>query len=210
MPVVTLDDAAHAHPLADALVAGGVACVEITLRTPAGIRAISALAGRGDLLVGAGTVVNADQVDLAAAAGATFVISPGLGIDVLDRAAELGLAVVPGVATPSEVQAAQLGGLDHVKLFPGAVLGGLAMLDALAGPFPDMRFMPSGGVSPANLGAYLSHPSVYSAGCSWIATRADIAARRFDRIRALAEEAARAVPRRDDASPRRVGIAVTS
>jgi len=190
MPIVTLDDADHAHPLADALLAGGVSCVEVTLRTPAGIRAIEALAGLGDLLVGAGTVVDASQVDLAADAGAAFVVSPGLGLDVLHRARERGLAVLPGVATPSEVQAAVLHGLERVKLFPAGVLGGLGLIDALLGPFPRVGFMPSGGVSAANLGAYLAHPAVFSAGCSWIATRADIAAGRFDEIRALAGAAA--------------------
>ena len=193
MPIVTLDDADHAHPLADALLAGGVSCVEVTLRTPAGIRAIERLAGRDDLLVGAGTVLNAAHVDLAADAGAAFVVSPGLGLDVLARAGERGLAVLPGVATPSEVQAAVLHGLERVKLFPAGVIGGLGLIEALAGPFPEVSFMPSGGVSAANLGAYLAHPAVFSAGCSWIATRSDIADGRFDRIRSLAREAASAV-----------------
>jgi 2-dehydro-3-deoxyphosphogluconate aldolase/(4S)-4-hydroxy-2-oxoglutarate aldolase len=193
MPIVTLDDAAHAHPLADALLAGGISCVEVTLRTPAGIRAVERLAGREKVLVGAGTVVNAAQVDLAADAGAAFVVSPGLGLDVLERARERGLAVLPGVATPSEVQAAVLHGLERVKLFPAGVLGGLGLIDAIAGPFPRVSFMPSGGVSAANLGAYLAHPAVFSAGCSWIATRADIAAGRFDHIGALAAAATSAV-----------------
>jgi 2-dehydro-3-deoxyphosphogluconate aldolase/(4S)-4-hydroxy-2-oxoglutarate aldolase len=186
MPIVTLDEAENALPLADALLSGGIACIEVTLRTPAGIRAIERLAARPELLVGAGTVVNAAQVDLAADAGAAFVVSPGLGLDVVERARERGVALLPGVATPSEVQTAVLNGIDRVKLFPAGALGGLTLIDAIAGPFPQVSFMPSGGVSAANLGAYLAHPAVFSAGCSWIATRADIASGRFDRIRALA------------------------
>lgn len=186
MPIVTLDDADNAHPLADALLAGGIGCIEVTLRTPAGLLAVESLASRGDLLVGAGTVISADDVDRAADAGASFVVSPGLGLDVLDRARERGVVVLPGVATPSEVQAAVLHGLARVKLFPAESLGGLGLIDALAGPFSGVSFMPSGGVSPSNLGAYLAHPAVFSAGCSWIATRGDIAARRFDEIRTLA------------------------
>jgi len=193
MPIVTLDDPRQAHPLADSLLAGGISCVEVTLRTPAGIRAIELLAAREELLVGAGTVVNAAQVDLAADAGAAFVVSPGLGLDVLERARERGLAVLPGVASASEVQAAVLQGLERVKLFPAGVLGGLGLIDAIAGPFPQVSFMPSGGVSAANLGAYLAHPAVFSAGCSWIATRGDIAAGRFDDIRAFAASASSAV-----------------
>ncbi|MCU1404608.1 MAG: keto-deoxy-phosphogluconate aldolase [Glaciihabitans sp.] len=186
MPIVTLDNAELAHPLADALVEGGIFCVEVTLRTPAGIRAIELLATRGDLLVGAGTVTDAAQVDVVADAGANFAVSPGLGLDVLERARERGLALLPGIATPSELQAAVLHGLNRVKLFPAGVLGGLGLIDALAGPFPDVTFMPSGGVSPTNLANYLAHPAVFSAGCSWIATRADIAAGKFDDIRTLA------------------------
>lgn len=183
IPIITIDDEARAHPLADALLAGGISCAEITLRTPAGIHAIERLAGRGDMFIGAGTVLSAEHVDQAADAGASFVISPGLGLDVLERSRERGLICIPGINTASELQLAVLHGLNHVKLFPAEVIGGLSLIDALRGPFPQIKFMPSGGLSVENLGNYLAHPAVFSAGCSWVATRSDIANGRFDRIR---------------------------
>ncbi|POX66061.1 keto-deoxy-phosphogluconate aldolase, partial [Microbacterium sp. Ru50] len=147
VPVVVLHDAADAHPLADALVAGGIRCAEITLRTAAGIDAIRALRDRGDILVGAGTVVDPDQVDAVVEAGAAFAVSPGFDADVVDRCAERGLPIVPGVATASDIQAALRRGLRYLKLFPAGLVGGLAAVRAFAGPFPDVRFLPSGGVS---------------------------------------------------------------
>ncbi|GAA3882859.1 hypothetical protein GCM10022381_26400 [Leifsonia kafniensis] len=191
IPIITIDDASQADALADALLAGGIGCAEITLRTDAGIRAIERLTGRADILVGAGTVVSAEDVDRAADAGASFVVSPGLGLDVLERSQERGLAVIPGIATASELQTAVLHGLRFVKLFPAAAIGGLALIDAFGGPFPQVRFMPSGGVSMDNLGGYLAHPAVFAAGCSWVATRSDIANGRFDHISAQASAASR-------------------
>lgn len=191
MPIVTIDDASHADRLASALVGGGIACAEVTLRTEAGLEAIARLAGRDDIVVGAGTVLSSDDVDRAADAGASFVVSPGFGLDVVTRAQERGIPVVPGVMTPSDVQAAVLLGVDRLKLFPAAAAGGLALLDAFSGPFPAVRFMVSGGVAPDNLASYLAHPMVFSAGSSWIATRASIAAGRFEDIRNLAAAASR-------------------
>jgi 2-dehydro-3-deoxyphosphogluconate aldolase / (4S)-4-hydroxy-2-oxoglutarate aldolase len=183
VPVAVIDDAATAAPLADALVAGGLPCLEITLRTPEAEAAIRAIAGRRDILVGAGTVVTPEHVDRAAQAGASFVVSPGLSIDVVRRAEELGLPAIPGIATASDVQAAVRAGLHAVKLFPADILGGLGILDALAAPFPDMRFMPSGGINAANAADYLVHPAVFAVSGSWMIPRALIAERDFDQIR---------------------------
>jgi len=185
VPVIVLDDAADAGPLADALLAGGIDCAEITLRTPAGLAAVQALAHRDDILVGAGTVLTAAQTDEAVAAGARFVVSPGLGLDVVSRAQQLGVAVLPGVATATELQTAAAAGLGAVKFFPAGALGGLGMLDALAGPFPGMRFMPSGGVTAENAADYLAHPSVFAVGGSWMVPRTLIGAGRFAEITAL-------------------------
>ena len=185
VPVIVLNDAADAGPLADALLAGGIDCAEITLRTPAGLAAVQALAHRDDILVGAGTVLTAMQTDEAVAAGARFVVSPGLGLDVVSRAQQLGVAVLPGVATATELQTAAAAGLGAVKFFPAGALGGLGMLDALAGPFPGIRFMPSGGVTAENAADYLAHPSVFAVGGSWMVPRTLIGAGRFAEITAL-------------------------
>ncbi len=190
VPVVVIDDAAHADRLADALLDGGIACAEITLRTPAGLAAIRRLSHRGDILVGAGTIVNPDDVDAAVDAGAEFLVSPGFGIEVARRARARGVALLPGVATASELQAAVAAGISSVKLFPAEALGGIVMLDALGGPFPQARFMPSGGITLEKAGGYLDHPAVFAVGGSWIAPRAQIAAGDF---RAITESAARTV-----------------
>lgn len=188
VPVVVLDDVAQAEPLGDALVAGGLPCAEVTFRTAAGEAALEALAARGDLLVGAGTVLTAAQVDRAVDAGAAFIVSPGLSAEVVRRAQERGVTALPGTATASEVQAAVNLGLEAVKLFPARILGGTDMLDALCGPFPGMRFMPSGGVTLASAGEYLQHPAVLAVGGSWMVPRSRIAAGDFDAIRSLTEE----------------------
>ena len=174
--VVVLDDADHAVPLADALVSGGIRSIEVTLRTDAGLRAIERLAGRTDLLVGAGTVLNPGDVDRAVSAGARFLVCPGYAHPVVVRAREHGVCVVPGVATASEIQAAVADGLDALKLFPAGLIGGLDAIVAFAGPFPRVRFMPSGGVTAGNAAAYLAHPSVFAVGGSWMVPRQQILA----------------------------------
>jgi 2-dehydro-3-deoxyphosphogluconate aldolase/(4S)-4-hydroxy-2-oxoglutarate aldolase len=190
VPVVVIDEPAHAEALADALVAGGLPCAEITFRTPAAEAAIHNIAARGDILVGAGTVLSAAQVDRAVDAGARFVVSPGFGIDVVTRARERGIAVLPGVATASEIQAAVGAGLDAVKFFPAEQSGGLDMLGALSAPFPGLRFMPSGGVSPTSAARYLAHPAVFAVGGSWMVPRAAVAAGDFETVRRLTRETA--------------------
>jgi 2-dehydro-3-deoxyphosphogluconate aldolase/(4S)-4-hydroxy-2-oxoglutarate aldolase len=189
VPVVVLDDAADAPALGDALAAGGLPCVEITLRTPAGEAAIARLAARPDLVVGAGTVLGVDQLERAVAAGARFVVSPGLDVAVVRRARELGVVALPGVATATEAMTALGEGLDAVKLFPAGPLGGTAMISALAGPFPRLRFVPTGGIAAADLPAYLAHPSVLAVGGSWVAPRALVRERRFEEVTRMAAEA---------------------
>ena len=190
VPVIVLDDAAHAEPLVAALAAGGVRAIEITFRTEAGEAAIRAVAGTPDFVVGAGTVLTPSDVDRAADAGATFVVSPGLDESVLERATDLGIAALPGVATATEVQRALRLGLDAVKLFPAKQLGGVAMVAALAGPFPTVRIMPSGGVTVDDAPAYLAQPTVFAISGGWIASRAAIADGDFDGIEIRARQAA--------------------
>lgn len=168
VPVVVLEDAADATPLADALVAGGIPVAEVTFRTAAAPEAIEALAGREDLLVGAGTVVTPQQVDRAVAAGARFIVSPGLLPEVVRRAQELDVAIVPGAVTPSEIMTALSLGLDTVKFFPANVYGGPSAIKALGAPFSQVKFVPTGGVSAENLDQYLSLPNVIAAGGSWM------------------------------------------
>jgi 2-dehydro-3-deoxyphosphogluconate aldolase/(4S)-4-hydroxy-2-oxoglutarate aldolase len=188
VPVVVLDDPGIANDLADALVAGGIPCAEITFRTPAGLEALKELRGRTDLLLGAGTVLSATDVDLAADAGARFIVSPGFGADVVARCRERGVTAISGVATASELQAAVGAGLRHVKFFPAEQAGGLPMLSALSGPFPEVRFMPSGGLRPDNMNTYLDHPAVFAAGGSWMVPRAEIVAGNFQEIARLCAE----------------------
>lgn len=193
LPVLKLDDAGRATAIADALVAGGVPTVEVTLRTEAGAEAIAALAGRTDITVGAGTVLTPEQVDRVADAGAEFVVSPGFDPDVVARTLQRGLLPVPGIATPSELQAALRAGLDLVKVFPVAVLGGPSMLGALAAPFPGVRFLPSGGITLQTAPDYLALPTVLAVGGSWMVPADAIAAGRFDEVERACRETADAL-----------------
>ncbi|CAM3506064.1 bifunctional 4-hydroxy-2-oxoglutarate aldolase/2-dehydro-3-deoxy-phosphogluconate aldolase [Isoptericola cucumis] len=169
VPVVVVDGADQGARLADALVAGGLPVAEITLRTAGGIDAIRAVARtQPDVVVGAGTVTTADQVDAVADAGARYVVSPGLSEAVVRRAQHHGLPVLPGVATPTEIMAALDLGLDVVKLFPASVVGGPAAIKAFSAPFPGLRFVPTGGVGAANLGDYLGLAPVLAVGGSWM------------------------------------------
>lgn len=170
VPLAAPVDAAEAAALADGLVAGGIGIVEVALRTEHAMDALRTIAGRGDLVVGAGTVLDAEQARAAVDAGARFLVSPGLSASVVEVAQAAGIAALPGIMTPSEVMAARDLGLREVKLFPAGVAGGLALLDAYASVFADMRFMPSGGVSEATLAAHLAHPAVVAVSGSWLAS----------------------------------------
>ena len=189
VPVVVLDEAADADPLASALVAGGLPVAEVTFRTAAAPDAIRAMSARGDVLVGAGTVLTAEQVDAAVAAGAQFVVSPGTSRAVVERCAEHGMLALPGAVTATEVQAALELGVRTVKFFPAASSGGPGALAALAAPFGDVTFVPTGGIGPANVRDYLDLPSVRAVGGSWMVPRDRIRAGDLDTVRELTAQA---------------------
>src|SRR6478609_2920306 len=173
VPVVVVDDAAQGLLVAESLRDGGLPVAEVTFRTAGAGAAIEAIAREvPDVLVGAGTVVTPAQVDEAVAAGARFLVSPGLSAAVVRRAQEHGVPVLPGVATPSDIIAALDLGLDTVKLFPANVVGGPAAVKAFCASLPGLRFVPTGGVGAANLLDYLALPSVLAAGGSWMVDRA--------------------------------------
>jgi 2-dehydro-3-deoxyphosphogluconate aldolase/(4S)-4-hydroxy-2-oxoglutarate aldolase len=189
VPVIVAEDADLVRGLAVALKRGGLPIAEVTFRTPASLAALRLLAADGDLLVGAGTVTRPDQVDLARDAGARFVVLPGFSARVVDRCHELGMPVVPGISTATDVISA----LDHdcelLKFFPAETSGGLEMIRALQGPFPQVRFIPTGGVNAANAGAYLRLPAVAAVGGSWMVAPALLRDQDFASVSRLAEEA---------------------
>ncbi len=189
VPVVVLDDARDAGPLAEALVGGGLPVAEVTFRTAAAPDAIRAMAERGDVLVGAGTVITPAQVDQAVAAGAQYLVSPGTSRAVVERAQEHGVPVLPGAVTASEVQAALELGLDTVKFFPAGTSGGSRAIAALAAPFGGVRFVPTGGVGPGNLDEYLALPCVAAVGGSWMVPRDRVRAGDLDGVRSLVADA---------------------
>ena len=189
VPVVVIDDAAQASALAQALVDGGLPVAEVTFRTAAAADAIRAMSDRGDVLVGAGTVLTAAQVDAAVAAGAHYIVSPGTDRAVVERAQEHGVLALPGAVTATEVQAALALGLSTVKFFPAGTSGGAAAIAALAAPFVGIGFVPTGGVGPANLGEYLALPSVKAVGGSWMVPRDRVRAGDMAGVRALVAKA---------------------
>lgn len=167
LPVIAIDDVADAVPLADALAEGGLTALEVTLRTAAGLDAIAKLQKeRPKLLIGAGTVVTGAQMKQCAALGVRFVVSPGLTPALLEIAHELRVPFLPGISTASEIMLGLQYGWTEFKFFPAEAAGGIAMLKSLAGPFPDVRFCPTGGVSPQNAVSYLSLPNVVMVGSS--------------------------------------------
>jgi 2-dehydro-3-deoxyphosphogluconate aldolase/(4S)-4-hydroxy-2-oxoglutarate aldolase len=193
VPVIALDDAEAALPLADALIAGGLPVAEITFRTPAAREAIARIAAhRPDMLVGAGTVLDRAQADAAKEAGARFALAPGLDAAVLAHAAGIGLPFAPGIMTASELQAALAAGCPMVKFFPARQAGGPDMLRAIAGPFAHtgIGFNPTGGVTLDTIGDWLAVPQVRAVGGTWIAPRDAIAAGEWERIAEAARAAA--------------------
>ena len=190
IPVVEIPRVEDAVPLARALVDAGLPCAEITFRTASAAQAIEAIATSvPDIRVGAGTVVTVAQAEAALAAGASFIVAPGFDPAVVDFAVEHGVPIVPGVCTPTEVGMALGRGLSVLKLFPAEAAGGVAYLKALAAPFGGVRFVPTGGIGPDNLAAYLAVKQVIACGGSWMVKKALIAAGEFDTIRMLATQA---------------------
>jgi len=184
IPLIVIDDPGRAGDLADALVEGGLPCAEVAFRTPGAVEALRRIsAGRADVLVGAGTVLTRDQAAQARDAGARFVVSPGLSPGVVEYCLANALPVVPGVSTPTEIGTALDLGLSVLKFFPAEPLGGLAYLKAIAAPFTGVEFIPTGGISAANLAAYLGGPGVLACGGSWMAPQAWIRDGEFERVR---------------------------
>jgi len=188
LPVATIADPALVPVLAEALAAGGAAAIEVTFRTEAAPRVVAALADSG-LVVGAGTIRTLAQVDEALAAGAQFIVSPALDEAVVGRWLDAGVPMLPGIATATELSHALSLGLTAVKLFPAEPLGGTALIAALAAPFPEARFVPTGGLGPHNAAEYLRLPPVLAIGGSWMVASKLLEARQWDAVTRLTAEA---------------------
>lgn len=190
VPVVVLEEAKDALPLAKALVEGGLPCAEVTFRTEAAEESIRLMSEKyPEMLVGAGTVLTTKQVDRAAAAGAKFIVSPGFDPEIVDYCLEKKIPVFPGCITPSEVAQAVKRGLEVVKFFPAEQAGGVVMIKAMAAPYTMVKFMPTGGISAKNLKDYLSFGKILCCGGSWMVKGDMIRNGEFDKIRELTKEA---------------------
>ena len=190
VPVVVLEDAKDAVPLAQALVEGGLPCAEVTFRTAAAEESIRIMSEQfPEMLVGAGTVLTTEQVDRAVNAGAKFIVSPGLNPKVVKYCVEKGIPVTPGCSNPSDVEVAIELGLDVVKFFPAEAAGGLSMIKSMAAPYTKMKFMPTGGINAKNLTSYLDFKKIIACGGSWMVNKDMIAAKDWDGITALTKEA---------------------
>ena len=191
IPVVVLDDVKDAEPLADALYRGGLPCAEVTFRTDAAEESIRKMSAKyPDMLVGAGTVLTKEQVDRAVAAGAKFIVSPGLNPEVVKYCQEKGVPVTPGTQTPSEMELAMSLGLDLVKFFPAEPAGGIKMIKAVAAAYVNLSFMPTGGINSENIREYLAYDRILACGGSWMVSKDLIKAGDFAKIEELVREAA--------------------
>ncbi|MBR6046197.1 MAG: bifunctional 4-hydroxy-2-oxoglutarate aldolase/2-dehydro-3-deoxy-phosphogluconate aldolase [Ruminococcus sp.] len=190
IPVVVLDDAKDALPLAKALCEGGLPAAEITFRTAAARESIAVIASEcPDMVVGAGTVLTCKQADEAFAAGAKFIVAPGLNPEVVGHCRELGVPMLPGCSSATDIEAALALGLTEVKFFPAEQLGGLRMIKALAAPYTGVRFMPTGGLNAGNIAPYLEERCIIACGGSFMVSRELIAGGEFERIRSMSEKA---------------------
>lgn len=190
IPVIAIDNIDHAVPLAKALVAGGIRVLEVTLRTTHGLPAIRAMAEQvPDAIVGVGTLTQPEEFAAAREAGAVFGVSPGLTPSLIDAARKSGLPLLPGVMSPSEVMAARESGFRQLKLFPAVPAGGIGMLNAIAGPLPDVTFCPTGGISQETASQFLACKNVACVGGSWLTPKDAMLAGDWDRITALARAA---------------------
>ena len=190
IPVVVLEDAANAVPLAKALLAGGINICEITFRTAAAEEAIRQIAlNVPDMIVGAGTVITKEQAKAATDAGAKFIVSPGSDLEVIRYAKELGVYMLPGAVTPTEVMQLIKEDVKVIKFFPAENYGGLKTIKALSAPFPNIKFVPTGGVSLSNLTAYLEFDKIAAVGGSWLCTKDLITNGKWDEITKLSKEA---------------------
>ena len=201
VPVITIESPRDAVPLAEALLDGGIACAEVTFRTPAAGEAIHGISSTcGELLVGAGTVLTVEQAEQATQAGAQYVVAPGFDPAVVGWCQERNVPVIPGVATPTEISMAVARGLSLLKFFPAEAMGGVQTLQALSAPFAGVRFIPTGGITVANLPQYLALPNVAACGGSWMAKEGMISAGKFAEITSLSRQA-RAIVRQVRGEP---------
>jgi 2-dehydro-3-deoxyphosphogluconate aldolase / (4S)-4-hydroxy-2-oxoglutarate aldolase len=201
VPVITIDSPRDAVPLAEALLEGGIGCAEVTFRTPSAGEAIHGISSTcGELLVGAGTVLTVEQAEQATQAGARYVVAPGFDPAVVDWCQAHNVPVIPGVATPTEISMALARGLDLLKFFPAEAMGGVQTLRALSAPFASVRFVPTGGITAANLPQYLALPNVAACGGSWMAKESMISAGKFTEIARLSRQA-RAIVRQVRGEP---------
>jgi 2-dehydro-3-deoxyphosphogluconate aldolase/(4S)-4-hydroxy-2-oxoglutarate aldolase len=189
IPVITIQDAAQAEPLAEALKAGGLPCAEVTLRTDAAEEAIRIMSQDPDMLVGAGTVLSENQAERAIAAGSGFIVTPGFSGKVVRACQDRSVPVIPGAVTATEIGTALDGGIRVVKFFPAATMGGPAALRALAGPFPMMGFVPTGGVTAGNMAEYLGLSCVLAVGGSWVVAADLLASGNYAEVTRRASEA---------------------
>jgi 2-dehydro-3-deoxyphosphogluconate aldolase/(4S)-4-hydroxy-2-oxoglutarate aldolase len=189
LPILTVDDPAQTDAIADAFIAGGLPCVELTLRTPSALESVRKFAARGDLLVGAGTIRTRAQAEAAVKAGAKFLVSPACTPDVLAWCRDNKVPITPGCVTPSEIELALSYGCEAVKFFPASNFGGATTLKAYAGPLPDVKFIPTGGISQKTLPEYLALKNVLACGGGWFATPDDLKNNRFAEIEQRVREA---------------------
>ncbi|NOY58413.1 MAG: bifunctional 4-hydroxy-2-oxoglutarate aldolase/2-dehydro-3-deoxy-phosphogluconate aldolase [Calditrichaeota bacterium] len=189
VPVVTIHDAKNASRLANALLAGGLPCAEITFRTEAAVDAIKEIAKQEEMLVGAGTVLTINQVKAAVDAGAQFIVSPGFNPKIVGYCKKNEIPITPGICNPTDIEMALDFELDVVKFFPAEAFGGLKTLKAISAPYGMMKFIPTGGINTGNLPDYLQFPSVLACGGSWMVKSHLISAGRFDEIEKLTREA---------------------
>ena len=190
IPVLEIDSALQAKPLAESLLAGGLPIAEITLRTDAALESIRVIASEvPDVIVGAGTVINREQAQAAHDAGAQFLVSPGIMEDVIVWAQEHEIPILAGAVTPTEMIRGINLGLKVLKFFPAETMGGLSTIKAMSDPFPELRFIPTGGIKLENAAQYLEHPKIHAIGGSWMAKRQMIAEGKFDEITRMAQEA---------------------
>ena len=191
VPVIALDDAKDAEPLAKALIAGGLPCAEVTFRTAAAEESIRIMAEKfPEMIVGAGTVLTTEQADRAVKAGAKFIVSPGLNPKVVKHCIDNGYPIVPGTSNPSDVEVAIELGLDVVKFFPAEAAGGLKMMKALSGPYTNLKFIPTGGINKDNLCDYLAFKKIIACGGSWMVKGDLVKAGKFDEIQKMTADAA--------------------
>ena len=194
VPVVVLEDAKDAAPLANALCEGGLACAEVTFRTDEAAEVIKEMKkARPDMLVGAGTVLTKEQVDQAVDAGAQFIVSPGLNPEIVEYCVNKNLTIIPGCANPSDVEQALKYHLEVVKFFPAEALGGLKLIKAMSAPYKNVKFMPTGGINPKNVKEYLDFKAIIACGGTWMVPKDAVENKEVDKIEKLTKEAVEAI-----------------